>query len=643
MRRFVVPLAVAVTVAFAAGAIALTTGGRDSPPVTADPTVHFTAAGDYSTEAATKSVLSKVGEIGPDLHLALGDLSNGGTGREQDWCDLVTRYVGTRFPFEVVSGDDESNGQHGNIDALSSCLPNQLPGAVGAYGRQWYVDVPARNPVVRFVMISPGLKFPAETYDYSVGTPRYTWTAGVIDGARAASIPWVVVGMHKPCLTTGKDPCGSGTDLLNLLLSKKVDLVLQGHARAYERTKQLALGPGCQAVVPGPADKDCIADAGPGFVKGAGTVFATVGTGGFAQHPLNPTSPEAPYFATTSGKDTATWGPLDVEASSSKLSASFERAAGGSFTDAFTIRPAGPGQNVAPMASFTAGCELLVCAVDATGSSDPDGAVRSYGWDFGDGQTGTGQTARHTYRHTGSYTVTLTVTDSDGAKVSTTHTLSPNATGGPPPFAADSFSRTSMRGFGSAETGGTWLTTGDAATFTVSSGVGRIVLPAPSDSADLALPTRAVPQTDLTFSVSTDRSMTGGGLHVLVGVRRVPGVGEYRAKVQLSGDGSVLLSLVRVAGKTTETVLVPAAPVPGVAYAAGDRLLVHVQATGSAPTTLRARVWKFGTPEPGWLATAVDPTPELQGTGSIGLNFYLSSTSAAPLRVFVDDIVGRVP
>jgi len=50
--------------------------------------------------------------------------------------------------------------------------------------------------------------------------------------------------------------------------------------------------------------------------------------------------------------------------------------------------------------------------LDASGSYDPDGHSLSYGWDFGDGSTGTGVTPTHTYAVSGVYTVTLTVADS---------------------------------------------------------------------------------------------------------------------------------------------------------------------------------------------------------------------------------------
>lgn len=47
-------------------------------------------------------------------------------------------------------------------------------------------------------------------------------------------------------------------------------------------------------------------------------------------------------------------------------------------------------------------------------SSDPDGSVVTYAWDFGDGTAGSGLTASHTYAAGGSYTAVLTVTDDQG-------------------------------------------------------------------------------------------------------------------------------------------------------------------------------------------------------------------------------------
>jgi PKD repeat protein len=47
-------------------------------------------------------------------------------------------------------------------------------------------------------------------------------------------------------------------------------------------------------------------------------------------------------------------------------------------------------------------------------STDPDGWIVDWSWDFGDGTTGSGETVTHVYELEGTYMVTLTVTDNDG-------------------------------------------------------------------------------------------------------------------------------------------------------------------------------------------------------------------------------------
>ena len=52
---------------------------------------------------------------------------------------------------------------------------------------------------------------------------------------------------------------------------------------------------------------------------------------------------------------------------------------------------------------------------DGSGSSDEEGAIVNYAWDFGDGTTGTVMSPTHIYNVEGTYTVNLTVADGDGA------------------------------------------------------------------------------------------------------------------------------------------------------------------------------------------------------------------------------------
>ena len=74
---------------------------------------------------------------------------------------------------------------------------------------------------------------------------------------------------------------------------------------------------------------------------------------------------------------------------------------------------------------------------DGSGSSDPDGVITAFAWDFGDGGIGTGATPAHTYSVDGIFVVTLTVTDDDGQTANDTSTATINPAGGNTPPVAD--------------------------------------------------------------------------------------------------------------------------------------------------------------------------------------------------------------
>ena len=289
--------------------------------------VRFSALGDINSTDASDAVLRSIGERHDDFTLALGDLSYGDDGAEDDWCRFVTGRVGAEHPFELVSGNHESDGDNGDIERFARCLPNRLPGLVGTYGRQWYVDQPASHPLVRVVMASPALDFGHGEWSYATGTPHYEWLKAAVTGARAAGIPWVVVGMHKPCLSVGNYECDPGTDVVDLMLDTGVDLVLTGHEHLYQRTQPLAFGEGCPTIRPSRFDPACVTPEG-------GTTFITVGTGGTPLRDVHEADSERRYFATVSGANRQpSYGSLDVQVTADRLTASFVPVAGGSFTD----------------------------------------------------------------------------------------------------------------------------------------------------------------------------------------------------------------------------------------------------------------------------------------------------------------------
>jgi hypothetical protein len=78
-----------------------------------------------------------------------------------------------------------------------------------------------------------------------------------------------------------------------------------------------------------------------------------------------------------------------------------------------------PIENVPPVSLFyyspMTGIAPLLMTFDGGGSTDVDGAIVSYDWVFGDGETAVGRTVNHTFQRRGSYQVQLTVVDDMGA------------------------------------------------------------------------------------------------------------------------------------------------------------------------------------------------------------------------------------
>lgn len=87
--------------------------------------------------------------------------------------------------------------------------------------------------------------------------------------------------------------------------------------------------------------------------------------------------------------------------------------------------------NIPPSASFTDNCTDLSCNFDGSASSDSDGSIVSYAWSFGDGGTDSGVSVAHTYAASGTFNVSLTVTDDGGATNTTTRAITVTDPGNP--------------------------------------------------------------------------------------------------------------------------------------------------------------------------------------------------------------------
>ncbi len=82
-----------------------------------------------------------------------------------------------------------------------------------------------------------------------------------------------------------------------------------------------------------------------------------------------------------------------------------------------------PQDPLPPVAAFAAAPSGLNLALDGTASFDPDGTLVSFQWSLGDGTTLTGPTVLHAFAEAGTYTVSLSVTDSQGLTSTVSETV----------------------------------------------------------------------------------------------------------------------------------------------------------------------------------------------------------------------------
>lgn len=402
--------------------VSVTTPVAPPPPTS----FSFAAAGDHGANTRSDASLATLNGSGSSFYLALGDLDYDETPTDQAWCAYVTSRLptlGPSFPFQLVSGNhEEQGGVNGYILNHASCLPDRLGSTLSStnqYGAEYYFDYPNGAPLVRAIMISPHLMVENVHYNYGQGTPHYQWLVSAIDGARASGIPWVVVGMHHPCISVGEKLCGMAS-LMNLLVQKKVDLVLQAHDHNYQRSKQLALNPStCPAVPINAYDPDCVIDDGGDGVypKGSGTVTVISGTFGRGLYPVSAADPEAPYFAKM---DSTTWGFTKYTVTADRIDARFVNSIG-SFTDAFSIESGGtPQVDASPPTtpSGLAATPLGGTRIDLSWTASTDNvAVDHYSIFRGGGFLGTSATTSFSDTSVipgGTYSYSVTAYDTSG-------------------------------------------------------------------------------------------------------------------------------------------------------------------------------------------------------------------------------------
>src|SRR2546427_207797 len=299
----------------------------------------FGTAGDWDNNSHTTSNWQSLGSSGVNFALSLGDMLYAQptpSANEQTWCNTFKANLANA---EILVGNHETAEDNttqggGNIYKFIQYCPFTLGSLTGRYGFQYYFDYPSSSPLARFIMVDPNIwngTSSSSAISYSNGTARQAWVGTAIDSARTLGITWVIVGTHKDCITTGANSCEIGQDFMRFLISKKVDIVLQGHDHNYQRSKQLI----CATSRPSTFPSNCISNDGSTgkYSKGAGTVFLIVGTGGAGPQSIVANA-DSPYFAKTFS---GAYGYAKFTISTTAVQEQFVNTSGSTSTDSFSI------------------------------------------------------------------------------------------------------------------------------------------------------------------------------------------------------------------------------------------------------------------------------------------------------------------
>lgn len=288
----------------------------------------FGAAGDFGFDGEAQTTMANA--AGLDFFFALGDFSYDET-TEENWCNTFESYVGDGRVILVVGNHDSGESGGGNINEyIKYCDFGLGVPLTGDYGKEYYFDYPATNPLARFIGTACGLEMAHDGEGFWVCVPgdeHYEFVKNAIDDAQSIGIPWIIVGAHNPCISSSNKDCDLGQEFFDLLLAEKVDLALLADDHDYQRSKQLTCATNDDY------RPECVVDNDNWYTKGAGTVNVINGAAGQPLATVRRDTTDWRYIAMNNGDS---WGQMQYEVSATTIHAKWVTSAG-EFDDAFTI------------------------------------------------------------------------------------------------------------------------------------------------------------------------------------------------------------------------------------------------------------------------------------------------------------------
>ncbi|QSQ16641.1 metallophosphoesterase [Myxococcus landrumensis] len=343
--------------------------------------VHFAAMGDFGTGGSDqRKVVSRMLTNKPELFVALGDNAYP-DGTEADFeNNLFTPMAAllAEVPMFATPGNHEYVTNQGEPYLNNLFMPTNNPA-----GSERYFSFDWGH--VHFVSIDSNCALGLAAPNRCTLEAQKAWLETDLATTKQ---PWKVVFFHHPAWSSGEH--GSQLTMRRqfapLFEKYGVDLVLTGHDHNYERSKNMK---------------------GDGIASSGGIPYLVVGGGGATLRAFSGGQPDWSAF-----RDNKAYGYLDVEVVEGVLNAKLVTI-DNKVLDSLTLRKDLPPVEQPPPAdalNINVEGERGVAphsALFRATTSSPDVPVR---WDFGDGGSAEGHTAKHVYTKAGQFTVTATAT-----------------------------------------------------------------------------------------------------------------------------------------------------------------------------------------------------------------------------------------
>lgn len=427
--------------------IVVSNAAEPTTSTTSTDMVRIAAAGDWGSSAEMQANMRNARD-GADILYNLGDLSYSSTEGATTWCNIAKTNLGSTGML-MTPGDHDTGADTGALlQDLLPCLPAKpapplATEPVGKYPLQWYVDV--KGGLARIINIATAMQFGDLTLKneyspyvgYKVGSTNYQWLSNTIDDARAKGVKWIIVGQQWACYDVStKKSIYANThcqDVLNLLVQKKVDLMVTADTHTYWRNKQLTnTNSGCSSLVvptsntsPASVNTACISttQTKDTVKKGDGLVGIQVGTGGRSSYGCTTTDNEIPYVWMDTC--TQTYGLINFEITQNEIKGKFITYTKQQLDSFSIVDPAPqPPQNIAPSATLTSPAQGSIFTAPANislsaSAADSDGTISKVEFFNGSTKLGEDTTAPYTFTwsnvNAGSYSLTARASDNGGA------------------------------------------------------------------------------------------------------------------------------------------------------------------------------------------------------------------------------------